>query len=75
MLGRLASELVQVSVVARDLVTADVWATAAFAMGNRAVALINGYNAKNPLGSIQALTIAPDGELNATEGFTSLFAK
>jgi thiamine biosynthesis lipoprotein len=70
-----ADELVQVSVVARDLVTADVWATAAFAMGNRAIGLINSYNAKNPSGSIQALTIAPDGELNATEGFTALFAK
>jgi FAD:protein FMN transferase len=69
-----ADELVQVSIVARDLVTADVWATAAFAMGHQAVDLINRYNAKNPAGSIEALTIAPNGDMAATAGFSSLFA-
>ena len=70
-----ADELVQVSVVARDLVTADVWATAAFAMGNRAVSFLNRYNEVNPDKAVQAITVAPNGELNATEGFSSLFAK
>jgi FAD:protein FMN transferase len=70
-----ADDLVQVSVIARDLVTADVWATAAFAMGNRAVDLINNYNRNNPETSIEALTISPNGALQATEGFSSLFAK
>jgi len=70
-----ANELVQVSVVARDLVTADVWATAAFAMGARAIDLINRYNETHPDNSIEALAIAPEGELSATEGFSSLFAK
>ena len=70
-----ADELVQVSVVARDLVTADVWATAAFAMGNRAIGLINSYNSSHPDKAIEALSIAADGELAATEGFSSLFAK
>jgi len=69
-----ADELVQVSVVARDLVTADVWATAAFAMGKRAIQLINRYNHANPEKSIEALTIAPNGDLDATENFSSLFA-
>ncbi len=70
-----ANELVQVSVVARDLVSADVWATAAFAQGNRAIDLINAYNLRNPQTSIQVLAIDQSGDLSATEGFMDLFAK
>jgi thiamine biosynthesis lipoprotein len=77
-----ADELVQVSVVARDLVTADVWATAAFAMGNRAIDLLNRYNRAHPDKAVEALTISNtrdpttgQPQLEATEGFSSLFAK
>ncbi len=70
-----ANELVQVSVVARDLVSADVWATAAFAQGNRAIDLINAHNLRNPQTSIQVLAIDQAGNLSATEGFMDLFAK
>lgn len=64
-----ANELLQVSVVARDLVTADVWATAAFAEGKRAVAHLNSIE------GIEALFVLANGELAATDGFASLFAK
>lgn len=67
-------ELVQVSVIARDLVTADVWATAAFAEGERAVKHLDDFNAKNPDDDVQALFIAADGELMASEGFVNLLA-
>ena len=70
-----ADELVQVSVVARDLVTADVWATAAFAMGDRAIGLLEKFNQSHPSQSVQAMAISPDGSLEATEGFIDLFAK
>jgi thiamine biosynthesis lipoprotein len=64
-----ANELLQVSVVARDLVTADVWATAAFAEGRRAVSHLNGVD------GIEALFVLANGELAATDGFAALFAK
>lgn len=70
-----ANDLVQVSVVARDLVSADVWATAAFAQGNRAIDLINARNLRNPQTSIQVLAVDQAGDLSATEGFIDLFAK
>ena len=63
------TELVQVSVVARDLVTADVWATAAFAEGIRAVEHLN------KIEGIEALFVSASGELAATDGFAALFAK
>ena len=63
------TELVQVSVVAEDLVTADVWATAAFAEGIRAVEHLN------KIEGIEALFVSASGELAATDGFTALFAK
>jgi len=64
-----ANELLQVSVVARDLVTADIWATAAFAEGKRAVSHLNGVE------GIEALFVLANGELAATDGFAALFAK
>lgn len=63
------TELVQVSVIAEDLVTADVWATAAFAEGIRAVEHLN------KIQGIEALFVSASGELAATDGFSSLFAK
>jgi thiamine biosynthesis lipoprotein len=70
-----ANELAQVSVVARDLVSADVWATAAFAMGSRCIDQVNAHNAANPEASVQVLAVWPNGDLAATEGFMPLFAK
>jgi thiamine biosynthesis lipoprotein len=64
-----AKELLQVSVVARDLVTADVWATAAFAEGARAVDHLD------KIDGIEALFVLANGELAATSGFARLFAK
>lgn len=69
-----AHELVQVSVIARDLVTADVWATAAFAEGERAVKHLDDYNREHPGEDVQAFFIAADGEYLATEGFVALLA-
>ena len=63
------TDLVQVSVVAEDLVTADVWATAAFASGQRGVALLNAAP------GIEALFILANGDLAATDNFAQLFAK
>lgn len=62
-------DLVQVSVVADDLVTADVWATAAFAAGERAVSLLNSVE------GIEALFVHANGDLAATDNFAKLFAK
>jgi thiamine biosynthesis lipoprotein len=64
-----ANEFVQVSVIARYLVTADVWATAAFAEGERAIAHLNRID------DIEALFVYADGQLAATDGFFNLFAK
>ena len=55
--------------IARDLVTADVWATAAFAEGERAIEHLNRID------DIEALFVYADGNLAATDGFISLFAK
>lgn len=63
------TDLVQVSVVAEDLVTADVWATAAFAAGQRGVALLNAAP------GIEALFILANGDLAATDNFSQLFAR
>ncbi len=63
------TELLQVSVVSSDLVVADVWATAAFAEGVRAIDHLN------KIDDIEALFILANGELAATDGFAALFAK
>jgi thiamine biosynthesis lipoprotein len=62
-------DFVQVSVIARDLVTADVWATAAFAEGERAIEHLNHID------DVEALFVYRDGQLAATNGFINLFAK
>ena len=64
-----AGDFIQVSVIARDLVTADVWATAAFAEGERAIEHLNRVD------DIEALFVYADGQLAATNGFVNLFAK
>lgn len=64
-----AQELLQVSVIAKDLVTADVWATAAFAEGIRAVSHLS------EVPDIQALFIFADGQITGTPGVIELFAK
>lgn len=75
-----ANELAQVTVLARGLVEADIWATAAFAMGHRAIELLNEHNRQHPENSLQALAVYPIGDdgnnrLEATEGFLELFAR
>jgi thiamine biosynthesis lipoprotein len=70
-----ASELVQVTVVAHDLVQADVWATAAFAHGSRSVKQLNDYNLANPADQVQALLVFPDGQLAGTDGFEAILAR
>lgn len=64
-----ADDLLQVSVIAKDLVTADVWATAAFAEGPRAVSHLNRID------GIEALFVMANGGLTATDGFAALLAK
>lgn len=70
-----AASLVQVSVVAQDLVQADVWATACFAHGPRAIQQVNAHNVANPANPVQVIVVYPDGDLNASDGFLELFAK
>ena len=65
--GNVANELLQVSVVAKDIVTADIFATAAFAAGDQALQMLNKHE-----GELQALLVYPNGELVATSGFTKL---
>lgn len=61
-----SSELVQVSVLANDLVTADVWATAAFAEGPRALNRIEKQD------GVEALFVFNDGRIDGTEGFAKI---
>ncbi len=56
------------SVVAKDLVTADVWATAAFAAGTRGIPLLEAVD------GIEALFILANGDLAATQNFTKYLA-
>jgi thiamine biosynthesis lipoprotein len=64
-----ATELLQMTVIARDLVEADVWATAAFAEGAASIARLDA------LENVEAMCILADGQLAATRGFASLMAK
>jgi thiamine biosynthesis lipoprotein len=73
--GTWATELLQVSVVAKDIVTADVLATAAFAAGNQALDFLANYNEKNEGNQVEALIVNKDSSLAATPGFVELFAK
>ena len=62
-------DVIQVSVVASDLVEADVWATAAFAEGIRSLERINA------LPNLEALYVLANGEIAGTDGFLALLAK
>jgi len=64
-----ATELAQVSVVAKDLVTADVWATAIFAAGDQGLALAGKHRAEY---NFEALLVDSEQSLSATKGFASL---
>ena len=59
-------ELVQVSVLAKDLVTADVWATAAFAEGPRSLERIT------KIDGVAALFVFSDGRIDGTGGFAEI---
>lgn len=64
-----SGDLLQISVVARDLVEADVWATAAFACGPDALALID----RQP--QLEAIGVLVDGQIAATPGLVALITK
>lgn len=64
-----AKELVQVSVIARDLVEADILATAAFAEGIASIDRLNAWP------HVEALLVLPDGQLAGTNGLLQLVAK
>ncbi len=67
-----ANEVGQVTVVAKDIVTADVWATALFAAGASAISLADKYNQSNEDNQIAVLVVELDGNLVATANFSSL---
>lgn len=64
-----ADELLQVSVVARDLVSADVWATAAFAEGPTCLRRLENVD------GVEALIVLPNGDIDGTSGFAKLLAR
>jgi thiamine biosynthesis lipoprotein len=61
-----SGNLVQVSILAKDLVTADVWATACFAQGESAIDRI----AREP--GIEGLFVFADGRVDGTDGFAEV---
>jgi thiamine biosynthesis lipoprotein len=67
--SKLQKDVIQVSVIAQNLVEADVWATAAFAEGIGSLKRIN----KQP--NLEALYVMADGSLQGTDGLIPLFAK
>lgn len=67
--NRRGKAILQVTVVAKDIITADVFATAAFAAGDQAGALLTKHEDK-----LQALVLDLDGNVFTTKGFSSLIA-
>ncbi|HVS79336.1 MAG TPA: FAD:protein FMN transferase [Candidatus Saccharimonadales bacterium] len=63
--GRTASSLLSITVVGPDIITADILATAGFAMGAKALEMVEqkGY---------EALIVNKDGQIKTTPGFTNL---
>jgi thiamine biosynthesis lipoprotein len=59
-------DLVQVTVIANDLVTADVWATAAFAEGPRCIDRIEKED------GVDVLVIYSDGRIDGSNGFAEV---
>jgi thiamine biosynthesis lipoprotein len=64
-----SEELVQVTVLANDLVTADVWATAAFAEGPRSLDRL----ARVP--GVAAMVVYADGRVDGTAGFAEILRR
>ena len=64
-----AKAMLQVSVLAKDLVEADIWATAAFAEGPNSLARIDAHP------DLEAFAILADGQIAATPGFMKLVLK
>ncbi|MEY4417840.1 MAG: hypothetical protein RIQ88_278 [Actinomycetota bacterium] len=64
-----ANELAQVSVIASDIVTADVFATALFAAGKQANQLLEKH-----AGEFEAIVVDLDGKTFLTPGVTKLLA-
>lgn len=62
-------DLVQVTVIAKDLVTADVWATAAFSEGPRCIERIE------RLEGVDVLVVYRDGRIDGTTGFAELLRR
>lgn len=61
-----SGNLVQVSILSKDLVTADVWATACFAQGESAIDRI----AREP--GVEGLFVFADGRVDGTDGFAAV---
>ena len=64
--GQPATELIAVTVVGPELISADAYATAAFAMGAAAPAWLES------LVGYESLVISPDGQGWSTQGFKDL---
>ncbi|MFM6978064.1 MAG: FAD:protein FMN transferase [Micrococcales bacterium] len=64
-----AKAMMQISVLAKDLVEADIWATAAFAEGPNSLARIDA------IPDLEAMAILADGQIAATPGFMKLVLK
>ena len=63
---------IQVTVVARDLVTADIWATAIYSGGSEAMSLME--QVEKP-GSVLALCFMNTGRMISSVGFTQILGK
>lgn len=68
-------EVDQVTVIASDLVTADVWATACYAMGTSAIERVIAYNKAHLDDHIQIILQLPGGDVLGTTGVELLFAR
>jgi thiamine biosynthesis lipoprotein len=62
-------ELVQVTVIAKDLVTADVWATAAFAEGPRCIDRIEKVD------GVEVMIVYADGRIDGSNGFAEVLRR
>lgn len=68
---RNAEQFLQVTVAARDLITADIWATAIISGGEEAFTL---FEAAAPEIGACAITTSRDGAIRSSRGFVSLLA-
>lgn len=69
------AEFTQVTVLAHDLVTADVWATAIYAAGQRGFALACDHNDAHPEDELGVLGVDRDGQVFGTPNLGSLIAQ